>query len=744
MFRTKTLLIALLSLSLISLELVWTRIFSAEFFYTFSFLILSLAILGLGLGALALRLFKFLNNDKLLPYLLSVTGLMVIAGPPLVFALKLDFSLLLSGWGMVFRLIGVILLLSSSFFLGGIALSKLFKDSHQEMPKLYMADLVGAALGVLLCVLFMNLAGTPVTSFLSAVPVLLASIIISKKWIKAVPAVLIAGAVVMTFYADGLLENKREERAPVIYRHWDAMSKIKVYEFDEYGRGINIDNAANTPVEKFDGNFDKPDSLKPQFAIDVSYLVKQFDKCTFLSLGSGGGQDVLQALSLGAAEVHAVEVNPHINYLMEEGMLCSYSGKIFKDPRVKVITEDGRAYVRRFNNKFDVIYSLSSNSFAALASGAFALAENYLFTKEAFRDYWNSLTDRGYIMMEHQFYVPRLTSELMEALEELGVENVKSHFAVYNIPKMRRKILFVSKQPLTDEVLANAFGENDPRAVNFKYLLYPAADSIKNNPVNRIVNQGWMSAAGEMKTDISPCDDNRPFTAQLGMWKNFKPAELKSITPFEFAGFPLSKLIIAVIIAVVLLLIIPLNLLPFLFKGEKLKSVPWLYFFTIGMAFMIVEVILMQKYTYFIGPSVYSIVTILLTLLLFSGIGSRFAEKVENKKVFLGIIVWLLLDVFIFRYLIDALGSAELFSRMIITAVLIAPLGFLMGMPFPKGTLKVGPLVDWAFAVNGAASVLGSTVIILVAISFGFTAALLIGAGLYLTAFGLISYSRAW
>jgi len=744
MLRTKSLLVALLSLSLISLELIWTRIFSAEFFYTFAFLILSLAILGLGLGALALRLFKFLNNDKLLPYLLLITGLMIIAGPPLVFAVKLDFSLLLSESGMVLRLLGVIILLSSSFFFGGIALSKLFKDSHQQMPKLYMADLVGAAAGVLLAVLFMNWTGTPVTSFLSALPVLIAAVITSKKWIKLAPVTLIIAAIVMSFYSESILENKREERAPVIYKHWDAMSKIKVYEFGPDSRGINIDNAANAPVEKFDGNFNRPDSLRLQFAIDVSYLVKQFDNCTFLSLGSGGGQDVLQALQEGAKEVHAVEVNPHINYLMEEGMLYDYSGKIFKDPRVKVVTEDGRAYVRQFTNKFDIIYSLSSNSFAALASGAFALAENYLFTKEAFRDYWNSLTERGFIMMEHQFYVPRLTSELIEALNEMGVKDVNSHFAVYNIPKMRRKILFVSKQPLTPEIMANAFGEEDPRAVNFKYLLYPAADSIKNNPVNQIVTKGWKQVYANSPVDVSPCDDDRPFTAQLGMWKNFQPAKLDKITPFEFTGFPLSKLIISVIIAIVILIIIPLNLLPFLFKGEKLKAVPWLYFFTIGMAFMIVEVILMQKYTFFIGPSVYSLITILLTLLLFSGIGSRFAEKVENRKVFIGIFIWLMLDIFIFRYVIDSLGGAQLLLRMLITAVLIAPLGFLMGMPFPKGTLKVGPLVDWAFAVNGAASVLGSTVIILIAISLGFTAALLLGAVLYLAAFGLISYSKAW
>lgn len=67
-----------------------------------------------------------------------------------------------------------------------------------------------------------------------------------------------------------------------------------------------------------------------------------------------------------------------------------------------------------------------------------------------------------------------------------------------------------------------------------------------------------------------------------------------------------------------------------------------------------------------------------------------------------------------------------------------------MGMPFPKGALKVGELVDWGFAVNGAASVLGATLVVLVSFTYGFTAALLVGAALYLAAFGMLSVRRAW
>ncbi|MGE5498793.1 MAG: hypothetical protein ACM3Q2_12010, partial [Syntrophothermus sp.] len=736
MKKNNYLTISMLSVSLITLELAWTRIFSAEFFYTFAFLILSLAIMGLGLGALALRMLPFLRKVNL-GLLLTATGAAVLAGPPLVFMLKLDFTLLLKGGEMVWKLIAAISLLSSSYFLGGICLARLFRENHKNMPKLYMADLAGSGAGVVLALILMNWFGTPAATYLSSAFIFTAAFLESTRVLKVIPLLLTGVMAFLAYNGGSYLENKIKERAPVIYKHWDAVSKIKVYKFSEQDYGINIDNAANTPVRKFDGNFNKPDSLKEGFSIDVTNLIKRFDKCTFLSLGAGGGQDVLMALQAGASEVHAVEVNPHINELMTTGFLSDFSGRIYHDPRVKVVTADARSYIRGFNGKFDVIYSLSSNSFAALASGAFALAENYLFTTEAFSDYWNALSPDGFMMVEHQFYVPRLVSELKNALKAENVTDANKHFAVYDLPKMKRKMILISKKPLTDEIIANAFGKLPPEAHNFPVLLYPNGKS--ENMISQIVNGGWEQLSGKSPVDISPCTDNKPFVAQLGMWKNLKTDKLEKLSPFEFTGFPLSKIIMVIVIAIVLLIIIPLNFIPYVKKGEKLKAVPWLYFFSIGMAFMMVEVILIQKYALFIGSPVYSIATILLALLLSSGIGSRFAESFKTRTVFSAIAVWILADIFIFTHLLNALSSIPLLFRIIITILLVSPLGFFMGMPFPKGALKVGELIDWGFAVNGAGSVLGSTLIVLISISYGFNIALIAALLMYLAAFGLMS-----
>jgi hypothetical protein len=768
MNRCRLIIIALASLTLLALEMVWTRIFSAEYFYTFAFLSLSLAVMGLGVGALALRLFPLFRRDAALGIFLSLTGLMALAGPPLVFKLGIDFQLVFASWMMVAKVAAMILLLSSAFFFGGVAVAWLFRRNSSEMPRVYAADLLGAGIGVAAAIWVMNSFGTPAAVFLTALPVLLAALIACPSWLKLLPVALFVLTGFLLPNASDLLEVEIQERAPVIYKHWDAMAKVKVYAFGGgVWRGINIDNVANTPVYPFDGDWDKwyAEPSNSEWDINAGYLIDQFESCTFLSLGAGGGADVLQALDQGATEVHAVEVNGHINRMMTEGdpsgyvvmdssvvdstgaiiTTAQFSGHLYNDPRVKVVTEDARTYVKRFKNKFDVIYSLSSNTWAALGSGAFALTENYLFTTDAFKDYWNALTDGGYLSMEHQVYMPRLVSEVKIALEELGVENPLDHFAVYNLPRMRRNLLLISKKPLTDDFRYRAYGEMTPEYQQHIYPLYPAPDSVESNLVNQIVLKGWRAMADSADINLSPCSDDRPFVAQMGLWKNIDKIKGEQVSRYaEFQGFPMSRLMIYIILGIVLALVVPLNLLPYFGSGEKLRLVPWLYFFLIGMAFMSVEVVLIQKYTAFIGASIYSIATVLLVLLIASGVGSRFSERLGTKTAFLGIVVWLLLDNLVLGYLTGALAVLPIVGRVIVTGILIAPLGFFMGMPFPKAALRVGELVDWGFAVNGAASVLGATLVLLVAFTYGFTVALFASAALYLAAFGLMQMRKNW
>jgi spermidine synthase len=541
-------------------------------------------------------------------------------------------------------------------------------------------------------------------------------------------------------WSGDLPEQPREERARVIFTHWDATAKIKISEFDSTYRSINIDNAANTPVYGFDGNWNVPDSQKIQFDIDVRNLIAQFPQCRFLSLGSGGGGDVLQALQYNAAEIHAVEVIPYINELMKEGYLRKFSGNIYNDPRVTVVTEDARTYIRRFENKFDIIYSLSSNTFAAFASGSFALAENYLFTTDAFRDYWKALSDSGYLSVEHQFYGPRIVSEVTEALKDLGVPNPTSHVAVFDLSSLRRKLILISKRPLDQQMIASSYANSNPAVLKGTRQLFPATADTKGNLYEAIVNSGWKTIADTIKVDISPCTDDKPFIAQMGLLKNLNLVKLDRIPMVEATGFPLSRIIMMIILIICLIFIVPVNLVPYLLKGEKLSILPWLFFFSIGLGYMMIEIVLIQQYTLFIGSTIYSLALVLGVLLVMSSIGSAHSTRFSPFMIFLFIFGWIVADVILFRQIVGLCGSWPLVPRLILSGMLIAPLGYFMGMPFPKGASNYPILVDWAFAVNGSASVIGSVMAILLATSYGYSLTLCAALAIYGCAYVLFHF----
>lgn len=733
------------SSALLALELVWTRLFSAEFFYTFAFLILSLAIFGLGLGGLAQHTLRFLDRPRFAAAAVTATAAAALAGPPLVFALDPDVSRAFADPLVALRCAGAVALLGAPYFLGGIVVSRLLRLGGAELPRAYMTDLLGAALGVVLALPLMNAIGTPAAAFVASAPLVVAAWVASRRAGRVAAIVLAVAVAALVPRAPALLERDREERAPVIHRHWDAMAKVKIYDFGEGYRGLEIDNAANSPLYGFDGNWDRPDSSAFEFGIDVSFLIDRFDSCAFLSLGAGGGGDVLQALQAGCTDVHAVEVVPYVNRLMTEGETADFTGRIYDDPRVTVATGDARSYVRSHPGAFDVIYSLSSNTFAALASGAFAMAENYLFTTDAFADYWRALTDDGFLSMEHQFYMPRIVSEAREALTRFGVEHPEEHIAVYALPEMRRELLLLSKRPLTDDVRRHAYGELTPENDGQIHLLWPPDEAHADNLVERIMRNGWRAEQADAPIALSPCTDARPYTAQLGMWRQLSREKLRDrVSPLaEVRGFPLAKLLVTVTLLVGAVVVVPLTLLPLVRRGRT-RPVPWLYFFVVGAAFLMIEVVLIQRYTFFLGPSPGGLATILGALLVGSGVGSRFADRIDDRIPFLGIVAWLLLDVTLFDRLIHTLPGAVPAARMAITAALVLPLGFCLGMPFPKGGLRVGDAVPWAFAVNGAASVLGSSGALLLAFQFGFPAALLAAAALYATAGVLLARRGAW
>ena len=724
---------------LVALEVIWTRIFSAEFFYSFAFLTVSLAVLGLGLGALSLRLWPTLATSPRIGLAALIAAGAAAVAPAAVLRLDIDFlALWSSGGDIAFLVLGVGVLVLP-YLAGGAFIAALLRRHSANAARLYAADLAGAALGGVAAVMAMNGVGVPAAAVLACLPGVVAGW--GRARYQRIGALGLAAALsALTAVADGVLVPQGAEKAPIIDEHWGALGRIKIYVHGATTRGINIDGAANMLLHRVRGDWREqaPDS-PPDFRLDLRPLVEVLAAERVMVVGAGGGAEVMQAKLAGASRIDAVEVNAALNEMLLDGDQAAFFGHLYRSAGVSVFNEDARVYARRQPDTFDLILSRSANTFAALSSGAFALAENYLFTVEALSDFYHALTPAGILLIEHQVYVPRLTSAVMEALK--GLDQPERYFAVYDLPTMHRQVLVVGRHPLAEKLVANVlpavFAAADPAS----RILHPV--SQPTHLISRIVADGWQEHWAGALTDISPPTDDRPFVAQMGRWDRLDRGQQRQALAFEFAGFPLARVLVLAVLMVSVCVGVPLLFLPCRSDGTVFPGIARIYFAVIGIGYMLIEVVLIQQYSLFWGSSAYTFPLVLLVLLVSSGAGSFYSQCGGQRLPFVFIAVWMALHLLLFPHLAALCGGQSWGLRVAIGCLLIAPPGFFMGMPFPRAAHHVGEWIDWGFAVNGIGSVVGAALAVFIALHLGFAAALMVAVCCYLGAMLLLDRMRA-
>jgi hypothetical protein len=162
-----------------------------------------------------------------------------------------------------------------------------------------------------------------------------------------------------------------------------------------------------------------------------------------------------------------------------------------------------------------------------------------------------------------------------------------------------------------------------------------------------------------------------------------------------------------------------------------------IYFGAIGLAFMMVEIGQLERLIVFLGHPIYGLTVVLFVLLLASSVGSLCSHR-------LGRWIWLLpvaLTAFIFAspYITGNLTAASTPARIAVSALLLFPSGFFMGMAFPLGIEKAqaargGAPTAWYWGINGAFSVISSVLALAVAVFWGVTVTLLVGLTAYVVA----------
>jgi len=716
----------LIALSGLIFEIGLTRIYSATIWYHFAFVVISVALLGWGLGGILAHLLKRTWAPSLEKA--ALLALLYAATIPACLWLLVRFPFEIQRLPLYFIAPLV------PFFLAGMALSMVFDLHRATAGSLYFADLLGASLGAVVVTVLLQMLGGEGSLLVAAIAPMGAAACLSRKVrvLAGAGAVLIAVAA-LSHTSTGLfhvtpgtikaMRRQMEENvgSRVTQTGWNAYSRIDAVEGISplYIARLYIDSDAWTSIYPWDG---KPASVP---ILRDSYRALPFrfvPRAETLVIGPGGGADVLAALASGSRKVTAVEMNPlMIQFVRHYG---ARAGNLYNRPDVEVIQSEGRNFISRTDRKFDVIFLGFVDSWASVASGGLSLSENYLYTTEAFRAYYDHLTDDGIlVILRWGMDIPRLVSN---SVALLGAEEASTRIVALmekrEAPTDPSQMLFMLRRraftPAETAEIMDRWTLANPMIVPGRRA--PA-------PYNDLLTGRKTLAAFEAESPrlVGPVFDDSPFYFAIERPWGMPPTiatrliqwlltpTLALLALFAALGKPRGEAV-----------------------GPYAASV--VYFACLGFGFIAVELALLQNLTLLLGHPIFTLSILLFTLLAAGGLGSAISRRVPVRVACLTVAVLGAAQAVTLPRLMPALLPLSLWTRVAIAVALIAPLGLAMGMPFPRGLQRTGrgalPTPPFYWGLNGIMSVIGSVTTVFVAIRFGFQAAMLVGCLCYLLA----------
>ncbi|HXJ90910.1 MAG TPA: hypothetical protein VMS18_29145 [Candidatus Binatia bacterium] len=761
--------LALTSFAALLLELALTRLFSVVLFYHFAFLAISIALLGLGAGGVFSYLWKSwlakIGTRELASRICTTNAVLIVVVLEIV--LHVPVALDVSGKNFL-RLTALYLAAAVPFFLTGLLFSVVFARETKRIPRLYGADLCGGALACLAVVPLLNWLGGPNAILVAGIALGGAAMIWADSSssrrnagflalaLVAITAANYSGRLIDVVYAKGMFRNP----AWVEFARWNALSRVEV-DRQGYAKAIVIDADASTYIMNADlTNWHGTDWEKNLMAAPPALANVLRPHGDFAIIGPGGGVDVLRAVANGSNSVTGIEINPIIATTIMRDRYADYSQHLYERPDVHIQVTDGRSFLRATPQRFDVVQMTLVDTWASTAAGAFALSENNLYTVEAFREYFDHLKPDGMIAItrwefRHPREALRVVAVAMEALHRLGVANPARNFIVASLGSLDEDgipvVVLAKKTPFTsaeeDAVAAHCerYSELDP-------LFLPTAPG--RNPFSALIAANDPNGfAHSYAYNVTPVTDNAPF-----FFFTLKPGQILGDASLRHGidwKVNLGVLILLLVLVISVAAVFSFLVLPLVLRGARTRrsSVALLYFIAVGLAYILVEIAFIQRFVLFLGHPTYALTVVIFLLMLSSGAGSLFSRRCLPRSemgwipllLILGV---LLLYVFLLPGRLAAWVGLDFEYRLLVSGILLVPLGFLMGMPFPTGlralaaraALKsehTGPLenaVEWAWAMNAAASVLGSVSAMVIAIQFGLTVTLACGAAAYVLA----------
>ena len=748
--------------SLLGLEMLYIRFASILLFPVAAYLVISIAMLGLGAsgGYLSLR-----RNAK---FEMSSAGLSCIG---FSISVLLSFPFIWFAGQTPSVAIFLPLILALPMFFGGFALSLSFSLPDTRLPVLYFADLLGAGAAAGLVILgLIYFTGIQVGLLIVMVSLLAAGIYSYPLKRAAVGGLLLFIIVLLGVSAwlpNGITSISPKELRLMLdlgedavweYQGWSPVARVDIFSIpgEELSPSLEVsfklvthDGGAPTLLLNMQNDQDKADIIDSTI-FGVPYWIK--DNPSVLIIGLGGGPDVIAGLAAGASEIKGAEVNPEMIAIVEEHY-AEFTGHPYMDERVRIELIDGRHLLATSMQQFDIIQLTGVDTTVASLGANPNMAENYLYTREAFGQYLEHLSDEGVLSVSFPNIDGlglRLLALAADALQSAGLTEVEEHVVVSEMTGYIH--VLVKKSPFSFAEIATIQEHYQAQPSSIYFPLYhrlfgtPDADFIANNRIlfapgfptdNQYADFITAFKAGKegafidaQPQTIAPPTDNWPFFFVLDKWGS------------QSVNYDALILTLGILVTFSIIL----TILPPFFLSRRGLSIPRpglivIYFACLGMGFIFVEVTLIQKLGLIVGHPSYSLAVTLCSLLIASGLGSLFSNKLlmpPTKKAWLaafGAAVLVLVVHLVLNSLGDFILVQPLTLRVMISSAVVAFPGFLMGIPFPSGLSAVKMIepsfVPWAWGINATFTVIGTILALLLALATGYGGVLKVAAVFY-------------
>jgi spermidine synthase len=781
--------ILLLSAATLAYEILLMRLFLITQWHHFSYMVISLALLGYGASGTFIALAREWLLKRFRAVFATAASLFgVTAIVSYVVSQRLPFNPLEVVWDpyQQLYLFCLYLLLAIPFFCTATCIGLTFSRFGERSAVVYRYDLLGAGIGSFFIVAAMFvLPLTTCLKILSAIGFVSAGLafIGSASWRKLALPLFAIGLLSPFFWPHTLLRPRLSPykalsqtlQIPgrrIIQERTSSLGSLAVVESQKvpfrHAPGFSLQ--ANFEIPSQLAIFQDGDSMAAitryeKDRASLAYLDLQpsalpyhlLDRPRVLVLGAGGGSDVLLGHYHRARSIDAVELNPQMVDLVQR-TYANFAGHIYELPEVHVHVAEARGFVGSSAKRYHLIALSLLDSFTASAAGLYALTESTLYTVEAFETYLKHLRPDGILTITRWLKVPprdslKLFATAVTALERLGFDDPKTRIAL--IRSWNTTTLFVKRNSFLPTEIEKIKSFSD--SLGFDLAYYPGITSGEVNRYNKLqgpyLYEGAKALLGpegtnfirNYKFQIAPATDDRPYFFHFFKWEILP--ELISlwgsggISLIEWGYVVLAVTLVQATLSSIVLILAPLKALlkhestP---AGQHLFGRTFIYFFGLGLAFLFIEMAFIQRFTLFLSHPLYSVSVVLCAFLVFAGLGSGYSERVAKiwpsnvgrapSPIWIavaGIISIACLYIFLLPMIFDWLSPQPQTAKVIISILVIAPLAFCMGMPFPIGLKRLSRhapgLVPWAWGINGCASVMSAVLATMLAIHFGFT-----------------------